>query len=60
MPGTAGPADALAAAFDRQTQTLMQVLKGNKAQPSVLKVTPSFKWPILGDGGPDAKEVEEF
>eukprot|EP00969_Alexandrium_andersonii_P341559 15097697-Alexandrium_andersonii.AAC.1 len=60
MPGTAGPADALAAALDRQTQTLMQVLKGTKTQPSVAKVTPTFKWPILRDDGPDAKEAEEF
>eukprot|EP00969_Alexandrium_andersonii_P248643 10987284-Alexandrium_andersonii.AAC.1 len=37
----------------------MSVLKGNKTQPSVVKVTPTFKWPILGDDGPDAKEVEE-
>eukprot|EP00969_Alexandrium_andersonii_P052754 2317590-Alexandrium_andersonii.AAC.1 len=47
-------------AWDRQTQTLMQVLKGSKAQPSVVKATPTFKWPILGDDGPGAKEVEEF
>eukprot|EP00969_Alexandrium_andersonii_P267108 11804194-Alexandrium_andersonii.AAC.1 len=38
----------------------MQVLKGGKTQPSVAKVTPTFKWPILGDNGPDAKGVEEF
>eukprot|EP00969_Alexandrium_andersonii_P160189 7077274-Alexandrium_andersonii.AAC.1 len=37
MPGTAGPADTLAAALDRQTQTLTQVLKGSKTQPSVVK-----------------------
>eukprot|EP00969_Alexandrium_andersonii_P264009 11669204-Alexandrium_andersonii.AAC.1 len=60
MPGAAGPADALAAALGRQTQTLMQVLKGSKTQRSVAKVTPTFKWPILGDDGPDAKEAEEF
>eukprot|EP00969_Alexandrium_andersonii_P001630 71467-Alexandrium_andersonii.AAC.1 len=38
----------------------MEVLKGSKTQPLVVKVTPTFKWPILGDDGPDAKEVEEF
>eukprot|EP00969_Alexandrium_andersonii_P129912 5743449-Alexandrium_andersonii.AAC.1 len=42
MPGTAGPADDLAAALDRQTKTLMEVLKGNKTQPSVVKVTPTL------------------
>eukprot|EP00969_Alexandrium_andersonii_P217553 9610064-Alexandrium_andersonii.AAC.1 len=59
MPGSAGATDSLAAALDRQTKTLMEV-KGTKTQPSVVKVTPTFKWPILGDDGPDAKEVEEF
>eukprot|EP00969_Alexandrium_andersonii_P138263 6114347-Alexandrium_andersonii.AAC.1 len=38
----------------------MEVLKGNRTQPSVAKATPTFWWPILGDDGPDAKEVEEF
>eukprot|EP00969_Alexandrium_andersonii_P256817 11354067-Alexandrium_andersonii.AAC.1 len=38
----------------------MEVLKGNRTQPSVVKVAPTLKWPILGDDGPDAKEVEEF
>eukprot|EP00969_Alexandrium_andersonii_P271578 12002792-Alexandrium_andersonii.AAC.1 len=38
----------------------MEVLKGTKTQPSVVKVTPRFKWPVLGDDGPDAKAVEEF
>eukprot|EP00969_Alexandrium_andersonii_P365650 15466732-Alexandrium_andersonii.AAC.1 len=60
MPGSAGAAGALAAALDRQTKTLMEVLKGTQAQPSVVKVPPTFKWPILGDDGPGAKEVEEF
>eukprot|EP00969_Alexandrium_andersonii_P012626 550204-Alexandrium_andersonii.AAC.1 len=60
MPGSVGPTDALAAALDRQTKTLMEVSKGTKTQPSVAKATPTFKWPILGDDGPVAKEVEEF
>eukprot|EP00969_Alexandrium_andersonii_P218307 9641562-Alexandrium_andersonii.AAC.1 len=38
----------------------MEVLKGAKTQPPVVKVTPTFKWPMLGDDGPDAKGVEEF
>eukprot|EP00969_Alexandrium_andersonii_P105633 4660418-Alexandrium_andersonii.AAC.1 len=58
MPG--GAADALAAALDRHTKTLTEVLNGSKTQPSVAKVTPTFVWPILGDDGPDAQEVEEF
>eukprot|EP00969_Alexandrium_andersonii_P210672 9305687-Alexandrium_andersonii.AAC.1 len=60
MPGSAGAADALAAALGRQTKTLIEVLKGTKTQPSVVKATPTFKWPILGDDGPDAKEVEFY
>ena len=27
---------------------------------STIKVSPTFKWPTLGDDGPDSKEVEEF
>eukprot|EP00969_Alexandrium_andersonii_P242275 10699987-Alexandrium_andersonii.AAC.1 len=59
MPGSVGPADALAAALDRRTKTLMEVLRGTKTQPSVAKVTPTFQWPILGDDGPGAKKVED-
>jgi hypothetical protein len=34
-------------------------LKANETTHSTIKVSPTFKWPTLGDDGPDSKEVEE-
>ena len=39
---------------------IAQALKSKETRRSTIKVAPTFKWPILGDDGPDAKEVEEF
>ena len=53
---------ALAHAVAVQTQTLQAALKtkNSDGRHSVVKVNPTFKWPRLGDDGPDSKDVEEF
>jgi hypothetical protein len=50
----------LAKAIELQTEAIAQALKSKDGRHSTIKVSPTFKWPILGDDGPDAKEVEEF
>jgi hypothetical protein len=55
-----GGQDVLAQAIALQTEAIAQALKSKETRHSTIKVSPTFKWPILGDDGPDAKEVEEF
>ncbi len=50
----------LAKAIELQTEAISQVPKSKDGRHSTIKVSPTFKWPLLGDDGPDAKEVEEF
>ena len=61
LPGDGTPAqDALAQAIAVQTQTLQAALKtkNSDGRHSVVKVNPTFKWPRLGDDGPDSRDVE--
>ena len=51
---------ALVKAINVQTEAIQAALKSKETKHSVVKITPTFKWPVLGDDGPDAKEVEEF
>ena len=52
---------SLAAAIHAQTAALAKVLASrDNTRHSTIKVSPTFKWPTLGDDGPDSKEVEEF
>ena len=50
----------LAQAINVQTEAIRAALKPKDQRHSVVKITPTFRWPVLGDDGPDAKEVEEF
>ena len=54
------PDEGLAAAIRQQTLALQKALMKPDVKHSVMKVTPSVRWPILADEGPDSKEVEEF
>ena len=58
--GTPAQQDALARAIAVQTQTLQAALKLKDNKHSVVRIQPTFKWPKLGDDGPDSKDVEEF
>ena len=58
-PGGAAE-NALARAIELQTEAIAQALKSKEVRHSTIKVSPTFKWPTLGDDGPDSKEVEEF
>ena len=52
---------SLAAAINAQTAALAKVLASrDNTRHSTIKVSPTFKWPTLGDDGPDSKEIEEF
>merc|ERR1712026_449271 len=59
-PGRDMSDDVLARAIEAQTAALSAAFKTREHKASVVKITPTFKWPVLGDDGPDAKEVEEF
>ena len=59
LPGGAAE-NALAKAIELQTEAIALALKSKEVRHSTIKVSPTFKWPTLGDDGPDAKEVEEF
>ena len=63
-PGAGSQAEsaegALAQAINVQTEAIRAALRSKDQKHSVVKITPTFRWPILGDDGPDAKEVEEF
>ena len=54
------PDQVLAKAIEMQTEAIAQALKAKETRHSTIKVSPTFKWPTLGDDGPDSKEVEEF
>ena len=63
-PGAASHGEAaegaLAQAISVQTEAIRAALQSKDQKHSVVKITPTFRWPILGDDGPDAKEVEDF
>ena len=53
--------DSLAQAITVQTEALQAMLEAKEGvRHSVVKVQPTFKWPRLGDDGPDSKDIEEF
>ena len=60
--------DALVAVIEKQTTVMAAALKEGMVaareqhpkKQGVFKVQPTFKWPVLGDEGPDAKEIKEF
>ena len=43
-----------------QTEAIAAALKTKEQKHRVVKTTPTLRWPLLGDDGPDAHEVEEF
>ena len=50
-----------AKAIEAQTAAPAKALQPkNSTKHSTIRVTPTFKWPVLGDDGPDSKEIEEF
>ena len=51
---------SLAAAIKAQTEALAKAFASRDTRHSTIKVSPTFKWPTLGDDGPDSKEIEEF
>jgi hypothetical protein len=46
----------------RQIAEAVQMALGQKKETrhSVVKVSPTIRWPVLADDGPDSKDVEEF
>ena len=60
--GSVGLAEGqLAKAIEKQTAALAEALKSKgTGKHSTIKISPTFKWPQLGDDGPDSKEIEEF
>ena len=55
-----GAGDALARAIELQTEAIGIALRAKETRHSTIKVSPTFRWPSLGDEGPDSKEIEEF
>jgi hypothetical protein len=45
-----------------QISAAVQLAVGQKKETrhNVVKVSPTIRWPILADGGPDSKDAEEF
>ena len=59
-PGGTETENTLAKATSLQTEAIAAALRTKEQKHSVVKITPTFRWPLLGDDGPDANEVEDF
>ena len=60
-PAASNQEDVLANAIAMQTEALKVAMTARtQTKSSVIKITPTFRWPTLGDDGPDSKDIEEF